>query len=44
MREVLRDSRRDNREEIREGLAWLERWRESDEAVAQVVTDVGARA
>ena len=35
--EVLRDSRRDNREEIRKGLAWLERLARSDGAVAQIV-------
>lgn len=35
--EVLRDSRRDNREEIRKGMAWLERQAQSDAAVAEIV-------
>ena len=36
-REVLRDSRRNNREEIRKGMAWLERLAQSEGALAQVV-------
>jgi len=35
--EVLRDSRRDNREEIRKGMDWLEGLARSDAAVAEVV-------
>jgi len=35
--EVLRDSRRHNREEIRKGMDWLERLARSDDAVAEVV-------
>ena len=37
--EVLRDSRRHNREEIRKGMAWLERRMHSDKALAEIVTD-----
>jgi hypothetical protein len=40
--EVLRDSRRHNREEIRKGLDWLERLARSDHAVAGIVNAVGA--
>jgi hypothetical protein len=36
--EVLRDSRRHNREEIRKGMAWLERRIQSDKALADIVT------
>lgn len=36
--EVLRDSRRHNREEIRKGMAWLERQARSDAAVAEIVS------
>jgi hypothetical protein len=35
--EVLRDSRRDNREEIRKGMNWLEALARSDAAVAEVI-------
>jgi hypothetical protein len=35
--EVLRDSRRHNREEIRKGMDWLERQARSDTAVAEIV-------
>jgi hypothetical protein len=35
--EVLRDSRRHNREEIRKGIDWLERLARSDSAVAEIV-------
>jgi hypothetical protein len=35
--EVLRDSRRHNSEEIRKGMAWLERQAQSDTAVAAIV-------
>ena len=35
--EILRDSRRDHREEIRRGLAWLERLARANPAVAEVV-------
>jgi hypothetical protein len=35
--EVLRDSRRDNREEIRKGMAWLERQARGDDALAELV-------
>jgi len=35
--EVLRDSRQDNRDEIRKGLDWLERHARSDPAVAAIV-------
>jgi len=35
--EVLRDSRRHNREEIRKGMDWLERHARSDPAVAEIV-------
>jgi hypothetical protein len=35
--EVLRDSRRDNREEIRKGMDWLEGLARSDAAIAEVV-------
>jgi hypothetical protein len=37
--EVLRDSRRHNREEIRKGMAWLERRMQSDRTLAEIVTD-----
>ena len=37
--EVLRESRRHNREEIRRGLAWLESRMQSDKALAELVTD-----
>ena len=39
--EVLRDSRRDNREEIRKGMDWLERLARSDAGVAEIVNDAG---
>jgi hypothetical protein len=35
--EVLRDSRRDNREEIRKGMNWLEAMARSDGAISQVI-------
>ena len=35
--DVLRESRRDNREEIRKGIDWLERLARSDHAVAEIV-------
>ena len=35
--EVLRDSRRHNAEEIRKGMAWLERFAQADPAVAEIV-------
>jgi hypothetical protein len=35
--EVLRDSRRHNREEIRKGMDWLERQARSDTTVAEIV-------
>lgn len=38
--EVLCDSRRDNRAEIREGMDWLDRLVQSDAVVAAVVNDV----
>ena len=38
--EVLRDSRRHNREEIRKGMDWLERRARSDHAVAEVVNGI----
>jgi hypothetical protein len=37
--EVLRDSRRHNRDEIRKGMAWLERRMHSDKALAEIFTD-----
>ena len=37
--EVLNESRRHNREEIRRGLAWLESRMQSDDALAELVTD-----
>ena len=39
--EVLRDSRRDHREEIRKGMDWLERRAQTDPAVADVVNGMG---
>jgi hypothetical protein len=39
--EVLRDSRRANREEIHRGLAWLERLARSDNVIAAVVSGAG---
>jgi hypothetical protein len=39
--EVLRDSRRDNREEIRKGMAWLETRARSDGALARRVAETG---
>ena len=39
--EVLRDSRRYNREEIRKGMNWLERRAESDSALAEIVNGAG---
>jgi hypothetical protein len=36
--EILRDSRRDHREEIRKGMAWLEQRARSDPALARSVT------
>ncbi len=38
--EVLRDSRRDNRDEIRKGLEWLERLARADGGIAEIVSDV----
>ena len=38
--EILRDSRRDNRDEIRKGLEWLERLARTDAAIAEIVSDV----
>ena len=38
--EVLRDSRRDNRAAIREGMDWLDRLARSDVVVAAVVNDI----
>ena len=38
--DVLRDSRRDNRAEIRKGLDWLERLAQSDAAGAEIVNNV----
>jgi hypothetical protein len=35
--EVLRDSRRDNREEIRKGMNWLEAMARSDAAIGEVI-------
>ena len=37
--EILSESRRHNREEIRKGLAWLERRMQSDKVLAELVTD-----
>ena len=34
---VLRDSQKNNREEIRKGLAWLERLAQADPAAAKIV-------
>ena len=39
--ELLRDSRRRNADQIRKGLAWLDRLATSDEAVAQVLRGAG---
>jgi hypothetical protein len=39
--EVLRDSRRDNREEIRKGMVWLEARARSDVALARLVAETG---
>lgn len=41
--EVLRDSRRDNREEIRKGMDWLNGLARSDAAVAGIVNGSGSR-
>ncbi len=38
--EVLRDSRRDNRAAIREGMDWLDRLARSDVVVAAIVNDI----
>jgi hypothetical protein len=38
---ILRDSRRDNRDEIRKGLNWLERLARTDMAVAQILNAAG---
>jgi len=38
--EVLRDSRRHNRDEIRKGIDWLEQLARSDDAVAEIVNGV----
>jgi hypothetical protein len=40
--QVLGDSRRDNREEIRKGMDWLERHAQTDPAVADIVNGVAA--
>jgi hypothetical protein len=37
----LRESRRRNRDQIREGLAWLERVAASDDAAAEIVRGSG---
>jgi hypothetical protein len=39
--EVLRDSRRHNREEIRKGMDWLEHLARSDNTVAEIVNGAG---
>jgi len=39
--EVLREARRQHRDEIRKGIAWLEERAKADRAVAEVVTGVG---
>ncbi len=39
--ELLRDSRRRNGDQIRQGLAWLERLAASDDAVAEIVQGSG---
>jgi hypothetical protein len=39
--ELLRESRRRNRDQIREGLAWLERVAASDDAAAEIVRGSG---
>ncbi len=41
--EVLRDSRRDHRDEIRRGMNWLEQRARTDPAVAEVVSGAGLR-
>ena len=38
---ILRESRRDHREEIRKGMAWLEERARSDPALAQIVSAAG---
>ncbi|HEX4523616.1 MAG TPA: hypothetical protein VH704_08860 [Casimicrobiaceae bacterium] len=40
--ELLRDSRRRNSDQIRRGMAWLERMAASDDAVADIVTGSGS--
>lgn len=40
--EVLRDSRRDNKEEIRKGMAWLQSLARSDPSVAEIWGSFGA--
>lgn len=42
--EILRESRRDHREEIRRGLAWLERLARTSAAVAEVLARFEARS
>jgi hypothetical protein len=39
--EVLRDSRRRHRDEIRKGIDWIEGWAKSDSAIAEVVNGIG---
>jgi len=39
--EVLREARRQHRDEIRKGIAWLEERAKADRAVAEVVKGVG---
>ncbi len=38
--EILRDSRRDNRDQIRKGLDWLDRLARAETAVAAIVNDI----
>ena len=42
--EILRHSRRENRDEIRKGMHWLEHLSRSDPSIATVVRSVGAAA
>ncbi len=42
--EVLRDSRRDNREEIRKGMSWLERQAQSEPVAAEIVNGASVQA
>ena len=39
--EVLREARRQHRDEIHKGIAWLEAWAKADGAAAEVVNGVG---